>query len=51
MGWLIAIAENNDQNTLIITLDAMKEILNLLKEQQKFINDIMQRRANNGEFD
>ena len=47
----IAIAENNDQNTLLVTLDAMKEILSMLKEQQKLIDDITQRRANNGAFD
>ena len=29
----IAIAENNDQHTLFVTLDVMKEILALLKEQ------------------
>lgn len=31
----IAIAENNDQNTLIVTLDVLKEILALLKEQEQ----------------
>ena len=30
----IAIAENNDQNTLFVTLGVMKEILALLKEQE-----------------
>ena len=30
----IAIAENNDQNTLLVTLDVLKEILALLKEQE-----------------
>ena len=30
----IAIAENNNQNTLIVTLDVLKEILALLKEQE-----------------
>ena len=30
----IAIAENNDQNTLIVTLDVLKTILDLLKEQE-----------------
>lgn len=30
----IAIAENNDQNTLIVTIDVLKEILALLKEQE-----------------
>ena len=30
----IAIAENNDQNTLIVTLDVLKEILALLKERE-----------------
>ena len=34
----IAIAENNDQNTLIVTLDVLKEILALLKEQEEIIN-------------
>ena len=33
----IAIAENNDQNTLIVTLDVLKTILALLKEQTKII--------------
>ena len=28
----IAIAENNDQNTLVVSLDALKEILAILKE-------------------
>lgn len=31
----IAIAENNDQNTLLVTLDVLKEILALLKEQEE----------------
>lgn len=30
----IAIAENNNQNTLFVTLDVLKEILALLKEQE-----------------
>ena len=30
----IAIAENNDQNTLLVTLDVLKTILDLLKEQE-----------------
>lgn len=30
----IAIAENNDQNTLFVTIDALKEILALLKDQE-----------------
>lgn len=47
----IAIAENNNQNTLLVTLDALKNILSMLKEQQKLIDDITQRRANNGAFD
>lgn len=47
----IAIAENNDQNTLFVTIGALKEILAVLKEQQKLIDDITQRRINNGEFD
>ena len=33
----IAIAENNNQNTLLVTLDVLKEILALLKEQQERI--------------
>ena len=33
----IAIAENNDQNTLLVTLDVLKEILSILKEQQQQI--------------
>ena len=33
----IAIAENNDQNTLFVTIDVLKEILALLKEQQRII--------------
>ena len=47
----IAIAENNDQNTLIVTLDVLKNILAMLKEQQQLIDEITQRRANNGAFD
>lgn len=47
----IKIAENNDQNILFVTLDVMKEILALLKEQQKLIDEITQRRANDGAFD
>ena len=35
----IAIAENNNQNTLLVTLDVMKEILAILKEQQKEIEN------------
>lgn len=31
----IAIAENNDQNTMLVTLDVLKEILALLKEQEE----------------
>ena len=30
----IAIAENNNQNTLLVTLDVLKEILALLKEHE-----------------
>ncbi len=30
----IAFAENNDQNTLLVTLDVLKDILALLKEQE-----------------
>lgn len=30
----IAIAEHNNQNTLLVTLDVLKEILALLKEQE-----------------
>ena len=33
----IAIAENNNQKTLLVTLDVLKEILALLKEQQERI--------------
>ena len=33
----IAIAENNDQNTLFVTLDVLKEILALLKEQEAVV--------------
>lgn len=33
----IAIAENNDQNTLFVTLDVLKEILALLKEQPEIV--------------
>ena len=38
----IAIAENNDQNTLIVTLDVLKEILALLKEQEEKIKSLEQ---------
>ena len=34
-----------------ITVDEAEEIVELLKEQQKLIDDITQRRANNGAFD
>lgn len=34
----IAIMENNDQNTMFITLGALKEILALLKEQETIID-------------
>ena len=47
----IAIAENADQNTLIVTVGALKDILTVLKEQQKLIDDITRRRANDGAFD
>jgi len=30
----IAMAENNDQNTMLVTLDVLKVILTLLKEQE-----------------
>ena len=30
----IAIAENNDQNTMIVTLNVLKEIIDLLKENE-----------------
>ena len=30
----IAIAENNNQNSLLVTLEVLKEILAILKEQQ-----------------
>ena len=36
----ITIAENNDQNTLFVTLDVLKEILALLKEQERRINEL-----------
>ena len=36
----IAIAENNDQNTLLVTLDVLKEILTLLKEQDAVVRCI-----------
>ena len=36
----IVIAENNDQNTMFITLDVLKEILTLLKEQESTINEL-----------
>ena len=47
----IAFAEETNQNTLLVTLDVLKDILALLKEQQKLIDEITQRRANNGAFD
>lgn len=31
----IAIAENNNQNTLLVTLDVLKNILTILKEQEE----------------
>lgn len=30
----IAMAENNNQNTMLVTLDVLKEILAILKEQE-----------------
>lgn len=36
----IAIAENNNQNTLLVTLDVLKSILALLKGQQKTIESL-----------
>lgn len=33
----ISFAENNDQNTLLVTLDVLKDILALLKEQESVI--------------
>ena len=36
----IASAENNDQNTLIVTLDVLKDILALLKEQDERIKEL-----------
>ena len=47
----IAFAEETNQNTLLVTLDVLKNILDLLKEQQKLIDEITQRRMNNGAFD
>ena len=38
----IAIAENNDQNTMIVTLDVLKEIFVLLKEQEEEIENLKQ---------
>ena len=34
----IAIAEHNNQNTLLVTLDVLKEILDLLKEQEGYVS-------------
>lgn len=39
----IAIAENNDQNTLLVTLDVLKEILALLKEQEEEVRNAYER--------
>lgn len=36
----IAIAENNNQNTILVTLDVLKEILALLKEQKSEIRQL-----------
>lgn len=36
----IAIAENNDQNTMLVTLDVLKEILVILKEQEDKIRQL-----------
>ena len=33
----IAIAENNNQNTMLVTLDVLKEIFALLKEQERLL--------------
>ena len=44
----IMIAENNDLNTVFVPLIMMKEILALLKEQQKFIDKITRRKNEDG---
>ena len=46
----IAIAENNDQKTLLVTLDVLKEILALLKEQQEQIDKLLEESASNAEM-
>ena len=33
----IAIAENNDQNTLLVTVDVLKEILDALKDSESIV--------------
>jgi len=38
-------------NTNDCTADLASDVLSLLKEQQKLIDEITQRRANNGAFD
>lgn len=36
----IVLAENNDQNAMLVTLDVLKEILALLKEQEDKIRQL-----------
>ncbi len=43
--------ENEENGVCYIPLNLCEKIMKLLKEQQKLIDDITQRRANNGAFD
>ena len=43
--------ENEENGVCYIPLNLCEKIMELLKEQQKLIDDITQRRANNGAFD
>jgi len=47
----IAIAENNNQNTLLVTLDVLKEILALLKEQETEIEHMKRPDCEHAEHD
>lgn len=43
--------KNHKEEPLVLEYTAVENLLSLLKEQQKLIDDITQRRANNGAFD
>ncbi len=43
--------KNHKGEPLVLEYTAIEDLLSLLKEQQKLIDDITQRRMNNGAFD